>query len=114
MACKFGTVPVSRCRLIVVGQDGAGKSCFIDSLLDRPYKSKNPSTRGIAIDTAITAAKGRGDGGPWSPCDDYLDKYIAAGYVIKKKKPLESTRIEIHEEPHLVIASAETREISDT
>eukprot|EP00118_Oscarella_pearsei_P021112 m.234795 g.234795 ORF g.234795 m.234795 type:complete len:554 (+) comp40118_c0_seq8:71-1732(+) len=89
-ALESGTVPVNRYRLIVVGQDGAGKSCLIDSLLDRPFKPTNPSTDGIAIDVAVTAAEGTGTGSSWTAGDDrqYLDKYMAAGYVITQKTPV--------------------------
>eukprot|EP00118_Oscarella_pearsei_P023937 m.293778 g.293778 ORF g.293778 m.293778 type:complete len:906 (+) comp40741_c2_seq2:3-2720(+) len=115
-ACKTGTVPVNRCRLIVVGQDGAGKSCFVDSLLDRPFKRGNPSTKGVAIHMAVTAAEARRDGDVWAPCGDYqgghyLDRYIAAGYVITKGKP-EGLKKEIHEEQHR--AAAVTAEINES
>ena len=37
-ALKRGSVTVNRSRLIVVGQDRAGKSCLVDSLLNRPFE----------------------------------------------------------------------------
>ena len=89
-ALSSGSIPVNRYRLMVVGKDGAGKSCFIDSLLDRPFKPANPSTDGIAIDVAVTAAEGRKGHVAWAAHEvhegQYLDQYFAAGYVISRKR----------------------------
>ena len=82
---------------MVVGQDGAGKSCLIDSFLDRKFKPQNKSTDGIAIHVAVTAAEGKAvtaaEGKAGQPTwheEEYkrahLDKYLAAGYVITKKQ----------------------------
>ena len=75
---------------MVVGQDGAGKSCLIDSFLDRPFNAQSPSTDGAAIHMAVTAAKGRVGQHTWreEKCENaqHLDKYLAAGYVITKKQ----------------------------
>jgi len=82
-ALKHGSVPVNRFRLIIVGQDGVGKSCFVDSLLDRPFEKDKPSTDGIAIDLAMKVVKG--DEKSWKCCDNYregqyLSLYFAAAY----------------------------------
>ena len=88
-ACASGSVPINRYRVMVVGQDGAGKSCLIDSFLDRQFKPQNPSTDGIAIHVAVTAAEGKAGQNTWHK-EEYdkahLDKYLAAGYVITNKQ----------------------------
>ncbi|XP_065840232.1 uncharacterized protein [Oscarella lobularis] len=87
-ALAFGSVPVNRYRVMVVGQDGAGKSCLIDSFLGRPFKAKNPSTDGVAIHMAVTAAEGKEGQHTWTEENDkaqHLKDLLAAGYVFKKK-----------------------------
>ena len=88
-ALASGSVPINRYRVMVVGQDGAGKSCLIDSFLDRQFKPQNPSTDGAAIHVAVTAAEGKAGQHTWHK-EEYekahLDKYLAAGYVITKQR----------------------------
>ncbi|XP_065830864.1 uncharacterized protein [Oscarella lobularis] len=74
-ALKRGSVTVNRSRLIVVGQDRAGKSCLVDSLLNRPFESEKASTEGAAVAMTHTAASG------WVATDskDHLDPLIAQG-----------------------------------
>ena len=87
-ALASGSVPINRYRVMVVGQDGAGKSCLIDSFLNRPFKAKNPSTNGVAIHMAVTAAEGKEGQNTWTEENDkaqHLKDLLAAGYVIKKK-----------------------------
>ena len=88
-ALDFGSVPINRYRVMVVGQDGAGKSCLIESFLGRPFKAQNPSTDGIAIHVAVTAAEGKAGQHTWNEEKrdkaQHLNKFFAAGYVITKK-----------------------------
>ena len=88
-ALASGSVPINRYRVMVVGQDGSGKSCLIGSFLGRPFRPQNPSTDGISIHVALTAAEGKTCQDTWYE-EEYkkahLDKYLAAEYVITKKQ----------------------------
>lgn len=46
-ALKDGKVFVSRGRVIIIGQDRAGKTCLRKSLCGLPFKPEEPSTDGI-------------------------------------------------------------------
>ena len=85
-ALASGSVPINRYRVMVVGQDGAGKSCLIDSFLDRKFKPQNQSTDGIAIHVAVTAAEGKAGQDTWHEEEHkkHLDKYLALGYSLKR------------------------------
>ncbi|XP_065831585.1 uncharacterized protein [Oscarella lobularis] len=74
-ALKRGSVTVNRSRVIVSGQDGVGKSCLVDSLLDRPFERDKASTEGAAVAMTHTATSG------WVATDskDHLDPLIAQG-----------------------------------
>ena len=74
-ALQHGFVSINRSRVIVVGQDGAGKSCLVDSLLNRPFERGKASTEGAAVTMSHTAASG------WKATDnkEYLDPLIAEG-----------------------------------
>ena len=74
-ALQRGFVSINRSRVIVVGQDGAGKSCLVDSLLNRPFEREKASTEGAAVTMSHTAASG------WKATDnkEYLDSLIAEG-----------------------------------
>ena len=89
-ALASGSVPINRYRVMVVGQDGGGKSCLIDSFLGLPFKDQNPSTDGIAIHVAVTAAEGKAGQHTWHKEEyekaQHLDKYLAAGYMITKRQ----------------------------
>ena len=97
-ALASGAVPINRYRVMVVGQDGAGKSCLIDSFLNRPFKAQNPSTDGAAIHVAVTAAEGKAGQHAWNEEEyekaKHLDKYLAAGYVITKRKHQHQKKME--------------------
>ena len=89
-ALASGVVPINRYRVMVVGQDGAGKSCLIDSFLGRLFKPQNSSTDGIAIHVAVTAAEGKAGELTWTEATSdqakYLNKLRAAGYMIQTTK----------------------------
>ena len=64
---------MNRSRVIVTGQDGAGKSCLVDSLLNRPFAKDKASTEGAAVDMVHTTTS------DWVATDskDHLDPLIA-------------------------------------
>ena len=72
---RGGSVSINRSRLIVVGQDGAGKSCLVDSLLNRPFESGKASTEGAAVTMSYTEVSG------WKATNrkEHLDPLIAEG-----------------------------------
>ena len=74
-ALKRGSVTANRSRVIVAGQDGAGKSCLVDSLLNRPFENNKASTEGAAVEMTHTSTRG------WVATDskDHLDPLIAQG-----------------------------------
>ena len=49
-ALKDGYVKVSRGRILIIGQDRAGKTSLKKSLLGLPFDSKEQSTEGIEVD----------------------------------------------------------------
>ena len=49
-ALKDGYVKVSRGRILIIGQDRAGKTSLKKSLLGLPFDSKEQSTEGIKVD----------------------------------------------------------------
>ena len=49
-ALKDGYVKVSRSRILIIGQDRAGKTSLKKSLLGLPFDSKEQSTEGIEVD----------------------------------------------------------------
>ena len=52
-ALKEGSVNVYRGRILLVGQDRAGKTSLKKSLLGLPFNPKEPSTEGIEVDPSI-------------------------------------------------------------
>ena len=98
-ALQRGFVSINRSRVIVVGQDGAGKSCLVDSLLNRPFERGKASTEGAAVTMSHTAASG------WKATDnkEYLDPLIAEGcygsnlqqtaLTASASKPISSTEV---------------------
>ena len=66
---------MNRSRVIVTGQDGAGKSCLVDSLLNRPFERDKASTEGATVAMTHTASSG------WAVTSskDHLDALIAEG-----------------------------------
>ncbi|XP_065836545.1 uncharacterized protein [Oscarella lobularis] len=82
-ALKRGSVTVNRSRVIVVGQDGAGKSCLVDSLLNRPFEKDKASTEGAAVAMTHTAAT---SGWVATNTKDHLDPLIAEGVYRMKQQ----------------------------
>ena len=52
-ALKEGSVNVYRSRILLVGQDRAGKTSLKKSLLGLPFNPKEPSTEGIQVDPSV-------------------------------------------------------------
>ena len=77
---------MNRCRAVVAGQDGTGKSCFVDSLLNRPFEKNKASTEGAAVTMTHTATSG------WIATDskDHLDSLIAEGVYRMNRQQLTS------------------------
>ena len=87
---------MNRSRVIVAGQDGAGKSCLVDSLLDRPFEKDKASTEGAAVAMIYTATCG------WVATDskDHLDPQIAEGvYRMKQQQLLSKSSHEVFSQP---------------
>ena len=74
-ALKRGSVAVNRSGIIIVGQNGAGKSCLVDSLLNRPFDNNKASTEGAAVTMTHTVAR------KWvaTESSDHLDSLVAEG-----------------------------------
>ncbi|XP_065837476.1 uncharacterized protein [Oscarella lobularis] len=72
-----GSVVVNRCRVLVVGKDGSGKSCLVDSLLYKLFQADRPSTIGAAVSLAVTSTH------RWEQVESkdaqHLEGYIADG-----------------------------------
>ncbi|XP_065842820.1 uncharacterized protein [Oscarella lobularis] len=85
-ALKRGSVAVNRSRVIITGQDGAGKSCLVDSLLSRPFAKDKASTEGAAVDMVHTTTS------DWVATDskDHLDPLIAEGVYRMNQQQLSS------------------------
>ena len=81
-ALKRGSVTVDRSRVIIAGQDGAGKSCLVDSLLNRPFEKNKASTEGAAVAMTHTATSG------WVATDSkgHLDSLIAQGVYLMNQQ----------------------------
>ncbi|XP_065846196.1 uncharacterized protein [Oscarella lobularis] len=104
-ALKRGSVTVNRCRVIVAGQDGTGKSCLVDSLLNRTFEKKKASTEGAAVTMTHTATRG------WIATDskDHLDPLIAEGVYRMNQQQLTSKSWQegSSESSHFVLNSRE-------
>ena len=86
---------MNRSRVIVAGQDGAGKSCLVDSLLDKPFEKDKASTEGAAVAMIYTATSG------WVATDskDHLDPLIAEGvYRMDQQRSLWKSLPEVSSE----------------
>lgn len=70
-----------------MGQEGAGKSCFCDSLLDEPWSGEGgrPSTKGLMMKTAVIHAVGDDDNWTILKTEDQqqeeIDKLFAIEYL---------------------------------
>ena len=104
-ALKRGSVTVNRSRVIVTGQDGAGKSCLVDSLLNRPFERDKASTEGAAVAMSHTATSG------WVATDskDHLDPLIAQGlYSSMNQRRFNDFPEELHVDRPLESVSTES------
>ena len=68
-ALRDGAVNVYRGRLLLIGQDRAGKTSLKKSLLGLPFKSKERSTEGIEVDPSIFEVD-RDEVKNWQPIDE--------------------------------------------
>lgn len=88
-ACKKGTVRLSQALLDVMGEEEAGKSCFIDSILDLPFEDDKPSTEGVKIKTVVMNAVVYGDKWKQVKVEDRqeeMDKQLAIEYHTRREQ----------------------------
>ncbi|XP_033115615.1 uncharacterized protein LOC117115793 isoform X2 [Anneissia japonica] len=48
-----GRITVNHARLMVTGKEGVGKTCLVNTLLERTFNEEEPSTDGIVLTTAF-------------------------------------------------------------
>ncbi|XP_033126941.1 uncharacterized protein LOC117124732 [Anneissia japonica] len=48
-----GSITVNHARLMVTGKEGVGKTCLVNTLLERTFNEEEPSTDGIVLTTAF-------------------------------------------------------------
>ncbi|XP_033116454.1 uncharacterized protein LOC117116502 [Anneissia japonica] len=48
-----GKITVNHARLMVTGKEGVGKTCLVNTLLEKPFNEAEPSTDGIVLTTAF-------------------------------------------------------------
>ena len=77
-ALKGGSVNVSRARILLIGQDRAGKTSLKKSLIGLPFNPREKSTEGIEVDPSIFQAD---EGKNWHPIDE--NKKGLLGYCSK-------------------------------
>ena len=90
-ALKRGSVTVNRSGIIIVGQNGAGKSCLVDSLLNRPFEVNKLSTEGAAVTMTHTVAR------EWVATEsiDHLDSLVAEScYRVTRELTIPTSRRE--------------------
>ena len=75
---KGGSVNVSRARILLIGQDRAGKTSLKKSLIGLPFNPRKKSTEGIEVDPSIFQAD---EGKNWHPIDE--NKKGLLGYCSK-------------------------------
>lgn len=75
----------------MVGRDRVGKSSFVDSLLNKLFDRRKPSTKGVAIDVAMINTEG------WNVNTagkhSCLDQYVAAGLMKAERQDVTGTHV---------------------
>ena len=77
-ALKGGSVNVSRARILLIGQDRAGKTSLKKSLIGLPFNPREKSTEGIEVDPSIFQVD---ESKNWHPIDE--NKKGLLGYCSK-------------------------------
>ena len=82
-----GYVDVERTSIKVMGRDRVGKTCFADSLADKPFCPEQVSTDTVSVRTMIMPAKSN----VWAEVEDsdtmqYLDKAMAKGILLHQQR----------------------------
>ncbi|XP_033103135.1 arp2/3 complex-activating protein rickA-like isoform X1 [Anneissia japonica] len=62
-----GKITVNHARLMVTGKEGVGKTCLVNTLLEKPFNEAEPSTDGIVLTTAFQTT---GVGCKWKETED--------------------------------------------
>ena len=94
-ACKKGKVRIIRVLCDTLGDEESGKSCFADSLMDKPYIAKRESTNGVKVKMMTHAI---GDGTNWKELADekerqkHISRVLAKKYVDQRKQESKSTK----------------------
>ena len=70
---------VSRARILLIGQDRAGKTSLKKSLIGLPFNPREKSTEGIEVDPSIFQAD---EGKNWHPIDENQKRTV--GILFKR------------------------------
>ena len=82
-----GYVEVERTNIKVMGRDRVGKTCFADSLADKPFCPEQVSSDTVTVRTMITTTKPN----VWCELEEsgttlYFDKAMAKGIVLQQQR----------------------------
>ena len=94
-AMSDGHVEVERTNIKVMGRDRVGKTCFADSLADKPFCREQMSTDTVTVRTMITSTKSFN---AWTEVGEsdttlYLDEAMAKGIFLHQRR-LDQRRFE--------------------
>jgi tetratricopeptide (TPR) repeat protein len=83
-AMSDGYVEVERTNIKVLGRDSVGKTCFTDSLADKPFSCEQTSTDTVKVRTMVTSLK---SSNPWTDLGEsgtthYVEEAMAKGIVL--------------------------------
>lgn len=96
-AMSDGDVDVERVTINVMGRDRVGKTCFADSLADKPFCEDQPSSDRVTVRTMITSTDGWAQGHE-SDTDHHLDKTLARGIVSHEQLQATTRSSELQED----------------
>ena len=94
-ACKKGKVRIIRVLCDTLGEEESGKSCFADSLMDKPYIPNRESTNGVKVKMMTHAI---GDGTNWKELANekerqtHISRSLAKKYVNHLRQQSKSTK----------------------
>ena len=101
-ALKDGAVNVYRGRVLLIGQDRAGKTSLKKSLIGLPFNPKEKSTDGIEVDPSKFRLD-VGEVGNWQPTDERKEVLLrcsrdVAQMVVEKMYDIPASRAWVQEE----------------
>ena len=87
-AMRDGHVEVERTNIKVMGRDRVGKTCFADSLADKPFCREQMSTDTVTVRTMITSTKSFNAWTEVGVSDTtlYLDEAMAKGIFLHRRR----------------------------